>query len=88
MKQYPEQIWHWKAVFKWFQIITGLKINLGKYELVLVGDVPGVEALAAILRCKVAQLPITYLGLPLDSTFKAKAIWNGVLEKMERHLAR
>lgn len=31
-------------------------------------------------------LPLT-LGLPLGATFKAAAIWIGVLEKMERPLA-
>ena len=30
---------------------------------------------------------MTYLGLPLGATFKAKPIWTGVLEKMERQLA-
>ena len=30
---------------------------------------------------------MTYLGLPLGATFKAKPIWTGVLEKMEWQLA-
>ena len=83
----PEQIWHLKAGFVWFQIISGLKINFWKSDLVPVGDVLDVESLAGILRCKVAMLPMTYLGLPLGATFKLKAIWTGVLEKMERRLA-
>ena len=28
-----------------------------------------------------------YLGLPLGAKFKAKEVWNEVLEKMERRLA-
>ena len=83
----PEQSWHWKAVFISFLIISGLKINLGKSELVQIGDALNVEALAGILSCKLAQLPMTYLGLSLGSTFKAKAVWNGMIEKMERQLA-
>jgi len=31
---------------------------------------------------------MTCLGLPLGSIFKVKAIWNGVLEKIERHFSR
>jgi hypothetical protein len=46
-----------------------------------------VEALAAILGCKVSKLPMTYLGLPLGSRFKEKTVWNGILEKMERRFA-
>ena len=48
---------------------------------------PGPEVVVGFLRCKVAHLPMTYLGPSLGSTFKAKADWTGVLEKMERHLA-
>lgn len=36
--------------------------------------------------CKVASLPMKYLGFPLGNSFKAKAIWDGVVEKIERRL--
>ena len=75
-------------MFGWFQAISGLKINLGKSELVPVGTVPEVEDLAAVLGCKVATLPMSYLGLPLGSSFKDKTIWNGIVEKMEFRLAK
>ena len=39
----PKQIWHLKAIF--IHIIFGLKINLGKYELVPIGDVLNAESL-------------------------------------------
>ncbi len=43
--------------------------------------------LAEILCCKVGSLPMQYLGMPLGTSFKAKSIWNPILEKMERQLA-
>ncbi len=81
------QLWHLKSVFVWFQAISDLKVNLGKSELVPVGSVTNVEDLAGVLGCKVAELPMTYLGLPLGSSFKNPSIWNGIIEKMEQHLA-
>lgn len=54
MRVEPEQIWYLKAIFVWFQIISRLKINLGKSELVSVGDVLNIEALAGIFRSKVS----------------------------------
>jgi predicted outer membrane lipoprotein len=30
---------------------------------------------------------LKYLGLPLGASFKSKAIWDEVVEKMERRLA-
>jgi hypothetical protein len=60
---------------------------LGKSELVPVGEVPCIEELADILGCKTSKLPMKYLGLPLGARFKAKEIWNPIVEKMERRLA-
>ena len=82
-----QQIRHLRGVFIWFQAISGLKINLSKSKLVPVGQVPNVTELAGVLGCKVSELPLSYLGLPLGATFKKKAIWNGMAEKMERLLA-
>ena len=74
-------------MFVWFQASSGLKINLGKSELVPVISVPDVEELAVVLGCKVGKLPMSYLGLPLGSSFKDKTIWNGIVEKLETRLA-
>lgn len=52
----------------------------------LVGDLSNVKALVSILGCKVSKLLMTYLGLRFGSIFKEKAVWNYVLEKMERSL--
>ena len=82
-----DQLCHLKSVFVWFQASSGLKINLGKFELVPVGSVPDVEELAVVLGCKVGTLPMSYLGLPLGSSFKDKTIWNGIVEKLETRLA-
>jgi hypothetical protein len=62
-------------------------INLGKSELIHVGNYNNVEGLARILCCKISSLPMKYLGLPLGASFKAKFIWDGIIEKVERHLA-
>ena len=72
----------------WFEAMLGLKINLGKSELVLVGVVHNVDLFLVVLGCKQGSLPMKYLGLPLGAKFKDKTIWNPILEKMERRLAR
>ena len=45
------------------EAVSGLKINLGKSELVPVGEVVGVEGLANFLRCKISNLPMKVLDL-------------------------
>ena len=51
----------------WFEVIFGLKINLGKSELVPIGLVHNFELLLNVLGCKQGTLPIKYLGLPLNA---------------------
>jgi hypothetical protein len=82
-----EQIPHLRCIFLGFEAASGLRINLGKSEIVLIGGVEDVERLANLLGCRVASLPMTYLGLPLGASYKSTSIWNDVIEKMERRLA-
>ena len=82
-----EQILNLRFVFTWFEVVSGLKINLSKSEIVPVGDVPHIEELVELLGCKQSVLPLQYLGLPLGTTFKETAIWNPVLERVEKRLA-
>ena len=76
-----------RIVLIWFEVGTGLKINLSKSELVLVGVVHNIELLLSVLGCKQGSLPMKYLGLSLGAKLKDKTIWNPILEKMERRLA-
>ena len=70
----------------WFETVSGLKINLGKSELVHVGVVHNIELLLNVLGCKQGTLLRKYLGLILGAKFKDKTIWNPILEKVERRL--
>ena len=45
-----------RLILSWFEIVSGLKINFGKSELVLVGVVPNFEMLVDALGCKQGSL--------------------------------
>jgi hypothetical protein len=83
----PDHLRYLRVLFLAFEAVSGLKVNLSKSKLVPVGNVVDVEGLTNILSCRVSSLPLKYLGLPLGAGFKAKPIWNGVVEKIERWLA-
>ena len=70
-----------------FEVVSGLKINLLKSELVPIGIVPKLEELVEILGCRQSSLPLKYLGLPLGVTHKDETTWNPVLEKMKQRQA-
>lgn len=53
---------HLSYLLMWFEVISGVKNNLEKNKLILVGMVDNVEEVVNELRCKVGQLLYTYLG--------------------------
>ena len=82
-----EQILFIRLVLTCFQAFTGLKVNVGKSEIVPIREVRNIQSLANILQCKVGSLPMIYLGMPLGSLHKTTSIWNPILEKMEKKLS-
>ena len=62
-------------------------INLDKSELILVGNVDNLNALAIGLGCRTCDLPSSYLGLPQGPSYKFVAIWDNVEERMRKRLA-
>ena len=82
-----EQVLHVRLLLLCFQAVTSLKVNVAKSEMVPIGEVNNVQALAEILGCRVGALPMTNLGMPLGAPHKSPSIWNPILEKFERKLA-
>ena len=80
-----DQLLYVRMVLIFFEAITGLKVNVGKSEIVPVGDVGDLNGLARIY--KVGTLPMRYLGLPLRAHYMDSSIWNPIIEKMEKRLA-
>ena len=54
----------------WFGAMSGLKININKSEIILIGPVTNAEELASELGCKIGSFPASYLGLPLGAKHK------------------
>ena len=82
-----EQLLYIRMVLIFFEAIIGLKVNVGKSEIMLVGEVGNLDALACVLCCKVGCLPMSYLGMPLGANFKDALIWNPIIERMEKRLS-
>lgn len=70
----PDSLTYLRVILTCFEATSGLRVNLGKFELMQVCEVPHLEVLADILDCKTASLPVKYLGLPLGAHFKVQSI--------------
>ena len=75
-------------ILMWFEVMSGLRINLDESELILMGSEEDAVELVAAIGCKVGSLPTTYLGLPLGAPYRSLAVWDGVEERMRKKLAR
>ena len=71
----------------WFKAMLGLKVNLDKSEIIVVGRVENVEEVTLEFGCKVSKLPSSYLDLPLWARFKEGATWDGVEERLRKRLS-
>ena len=75
-----------RLVLTCFQVFTGLKVNVGKSEIVLIGEVSFIQSLTNILQCRVGSVPMTCLVMSLGTSYKTASIWNPILERMEKKL--
>lgn len=58
-----------------------------KSEMVPIGEVQNLQVMVDILYFHIGALPMTYLGIPLGSSFRSLSVLNPIIEKMERRLA-
>lgn len=66
---------------------SGLKINLQKSKVMVVGQVPCLREIADIMGCEIAMLPSSYLGLPLGEKHWAAAIWELIVNQLGRKIS-
>jgi hypothetical protein len=83
----PDQLLYVRMVLTCFEAVTSLRVNMAKSEMVPVGEVQNISELADSLCYHIGGLPLSYLSMPLGASYKAVAVWNPILEKLERRLS-
>lgn len=83
-----EEILALKRILRCFQLVSGLKVDISKSLLVGIGSSEWTtQSLASMIHCKSRKLPIRYLGLPIGAKPRSKALWNPVIDNIERKLS-
>ena len=71
-----EELINLKLILLCFEIISGLKINFLKSEVIVLGASPQEQArVANLLNCKTGSFPFTYLGFPIADRKLTSADW-------------
>ena len=73
-------------ILMWFEAISGLRINLEKGLILLVGTVENLEDLAMELAYRIGESPLTYLGLLLGMRHNSLQVWDGVEDSFRKKL--
>jgi hypothetical protein len=69
-----------KILLNAFEILSGLKINFLKSEVIVVGASPSEQArVANALNCKEGAFPFTYLGFSMADRSLTMADWEGLI---------
>ncbi|GKV29684.1 hypothetical protein SLEP1_g38589 [Rubroshorea leprosula] len=77
-----------KCIVRTFELVSGLKINFGKSQLIGVGvDQNWSAKMAYQLCCKEGKLPFKYLGIPIGGNHRRKAMWQPMVESVRKKLA-
>lgn len=75
-----------RCVLRCFEVISGLRLNLAKSSIIVVGEVPNLSQLASDLECRQGQLPVAYLGLTLGANYKQRDVWSPMIDRMRKRL--
>ncbi|GJY77619.1 reverse transcriptase domain, reverse transcriptase zinc-binding domain protein [Tanacetum coccineum] len=76
------------CILKYFERVSGLKVNLNKSRMYGVGvNSREVSNMASWMRCSVGELPFTYLGLPIKDCMRRESAWRNVVEKFKKRLS-
>ncbi|XP_050227618.1 uncharacterized protein LOC126677173 [Mercurialis annua] len=75
-------------ILRCFEFISGLKINYQKSSIIGINvDAVTISQASDILKCKIDELPITYLGLPLSDRAVGSKLWNPVISNFSVQLS-
>ncbi|GKU89920.1 hypothetical protein SLEP1_g3989 [Rubroshorea leprosula] len=77
-----------KDVLRWFELMSGLRINFNKSSIYGYNVLERwLKGSTGMLRCGVGQTPFLYLGLPIGSKSGSKKVWEPMVNKFRAKLA-
>nr|XP_029145202.1 uncharacterized protein LOC114924525 [Arachis hypogaea] len=83
-----ETIKNYKRILRCFELMSGLTINFDKSSMIPVNcDGQWILRMSRVLGCKVASLPVKYLGIQLGANPRLVKTWKPIIDKVEQKLS-
>lgn len=86
-KPYLKNLLHLRYILLYFQVVYGLKINLNKSEMAIIGGSGVAGTYAEIFGCRKVKFPFKYSGVTLGAKYKDQSMREPVIDTYERRLA-
>ncbi|GLU15614.1 hypothetical protein SLE2022_320890 [Rubroshorea leprosula] len=84
-----ENIWAVKYIMRSFELVSGLKINYAKSQLMGVNvEEEWLTRMASLLNCKIGSIPFKYLGTWVGGNPRNIMFWRELIESFEKKLAK
>ena len=78
-----------KVILRSFELVSGLKINFTKSSFGPIGKSEQWKKVAAkYLNYRLLSIPFTYLGIPIGANPRRCELWDPIIKKCERKLAK
>jgi hypothetical protein len=82
-----ENLWSLKAILRGFQLVSGLKVNFWKSNLMSVNVSDDFMRVAFVfLNCRIGSIPFKYLGLPVGASPRRASTWEPLLDSLKKRL--
>jgi hypothetical protein len=82
-----DNLWTIKAILRGFEIISGLKVNFWKSNLMRVNvSNEFIRVASGFLNCRVGSIPFKYLGLPVGANPRRASTWEPLLDSLRKRL--
>ena len=82
-------VWCLKAILRSFELVSGLKINFTKSNVIGINVDPVVlNGISSFMSCKVGELPFKFLGVPIGGNPRRESMWREVIESVRARLSQ
>ncbi|GKU99430.1 hypothetical protein SLEP1_g12282 [Rubroshorea leprosula] len=86
-KAKSERIWAIKGILRWFELMSGLKINFKKRSILgMHFDEVWMKGATEFLKCKRGVVPFACLGMPVGDNQRKRKMWMLIVENFQKNL--
>ncbi|GKV44765.1 hypothetical protein SLEP1_g51921 [Rubroshorea leprosula] len=83
-----QNVWAMKGIMRSFELVSGLKVNFNKSQLLGIAvNEEWLEKMAWVLCCRKGNFPFKYLGVPIGGSHRKLHLWKPLVDVFSKKLS-